>query len=194
MIFRPPHPSCEQKYRPARPPSAKKWPLLPDAGLRSHFPLTGSAYLLLRMTSSRTAAAAASTRATIFVGSIFTTSFLGKRHKPASRGLYQDSSLFFFLGPGLGASGTLLPLQTIPGSPPAWRFAGGVLPRCLSVDELYIEARPVHVEEGAGKQKISADERDSLRAATTRAKIEQVVEMDFAKKRRGIQQKPSTKP
>ena len=45
-------------------------PGCPVAGDQEPLPLPGTAYLLLRITSSKTAAAAARMRATIFVGSM----------------------------------------------------------------------------------------------------------------------------
>ena len=59
----------------------------------------------------------------------------------------------------------------------------GVFPEpCrFPVDELFIETQPAHLQKGAGAQKMSADERDSLRAAIIRAKLAQVQEPDIAR-------------
>jgi protein arginine kinase len=58
----------------------------------------------------------------------------------------------------------------------------GVFPEScrFPVDELFIETQPAHLQKGAGTQKMSADERDSLRAAIIRAKLGQVAEPDIA--------------
>jgi len=58
----------------------------------------------------------------------------------------------------------------------------GVFPELcrFPVDELFIETQPAHLQKGAGTQKMSADERDSLRAAIIRAKLHQVPEPDIA--------------
>jgi len=58
----------------------------------------------------------------------------------------------------------------------------GVFPEAcrFPVDELFIETQPAHLQKGAGTQKMSADERDSLRAAIIRAKLHQVAEPDIA--------------
>ncbi len=58
----------------------------------------------------------------------------------------------------------------------------GVFPEScrFPVDELFIETQPAHLQKGAGTQKMSADERDSLRAAIIRAKLSQVQEPDIA--------------
>jgi protein arginine kinase len=52
--------------------------------------------------------------------------------------------------------------------------------RC-AVDELFIETQPAHLQKGAQAQKMTADERDTLRAALIRAKLKQVPEPDIAK-------------
>jgi protein arginine kinase len=49
------------------------------------------------------------------------------------------------------------------------------------VDELFIETQPAHLQKGAHAQKMSAEERDTLRAALIRAKLKQVPEPDIAK-------------
>jgi protein arginine kinase len=50
-----------------------------------------------------------------------------------------------------------------------------------AVDELFIETQPAHLQKGAQTQKMTADERDTLRAALIRAKLKQVPEPDIAK-------------
>jgi protein arginine kinase len=57
----------------------------------------------------------------------------------------------------------------------------GVFPEpCrFPVDELFIETQPAHLQTGAGAQKMSADERDSLRATIIRAKLKHVQEPDI---------------
>lgn len=52
--------------------------------------------------------------------------------------------------------------------------------RC-PVDELFIETQPAHLQKGAHTQKMSAEERDTLRAALIRAKLKDVPEPDIAK-------------
>ncbi len=49
------------------------------------------------------------------------------------------------------------------------------------VDELFIETQPAHLQKGAQAQKMSAEERDTLRAALIRAKLKDVPEPDIAK-------------
>lgn len=49
------------------------------------------------------------------------------------------------------------------------------------VDELFIETQPAHLQKGAHTQKMTADERDTLRAALIRAKLKKVPEPDIAK-------------
>ena len=49
------------------------------------------------------------------------------------------------------------------------------------VDELFIETQPAHLQKGAQTQKMSADERDTLRATIIRAKLKQVPEPDIAR-------------
>ena len=58
----------------------------------------------------------------------------------------------------------------------------GVFPEgCrFPVDELFIETQPAHLQKGAGAQKMSAEERDSLRAAIIRAKLDHVQKPDIA--------------
>ncbi|CAN5371781.1 protein arginine kinase [soil metagenome] len=57
----------------------------------------------------------------------------------------------------------------------------------VSVDELFIETQPAHLQKGALAQKMSAEERDTLRADLIRAKVKNVPEPDVAK----IATKPS---
>jgi len=59
-------------------------------------------------------------------------------------------------------------------------------PRFL-VDELFIETQPAHLQKGLQAQKMSAEERDALRATLIRAKLKGVPEPDTAK----IATKPS---
>jgi len=49
------------------------------------------------------------------------------------------------------------------------------------IDELFIETQPAHLQKGAGTQKMSAEERDTLRASIIRAKLSQVPEPDIAR-------------
>lgn len=49
------------------------------------------------------------------------------------------------------------------------------------VDELFIETQPAHLQKGAQTQKMTAEERDTLRAALIRAKLKDVPEPDIAK-------------
>jgi len=49
------------------------------------------------------------------------------------------------------------------------------------VDELFIETQPAHLQKGAQAQKMSAEERDALRATLIRAKLKGVPEPDTAK-------------
>ncbi len=58
------------------------------------------------------------------------------------------------------------------------------------VDELFIETQPAHLQKGAQMQKMTAEERDTLRAALIRAKLKDVPEPDIAK----IATKPSGSP
>jgi protein arginine kinase len=51
----------------------------------------------------------------------------------------------------------------------------------LPVDALFIETQPAHLQKGAQAQKMTAEERDSLRAALIRAKLGDVPEPDIAK-------------
>ena len=57
----------------------------------------------------------------------------------------------------------------------------GVFPESgrFPVDELFIETQPAHLQKGVGTQKMSADERDSLRATIIRAKLSQVQKPDI---------------
>ncbi len=54
-------------------------------------------------------------------------------------------------------------------------------PHRCPVDELFIETQPAHLQKGAQTQKMSAEERDTLRAALIRAKLKDVPEPDIAK-------------
>jgi len=51
----------------------------------------------------------------------------------------------------------------------------------MPVDELFMETQPAHLQKSVQAQKMSADERDTLRAALIRAKLKQVPEPDIAK-------------
>ena len=51
----------------------------------------------------------------------------------------------------------------------------------FSVDELFIETQPAHLQKGAQAQKMSAEERDALRANLVRAKLKGLPEPDTAK-------------
>ena len=55
------------------------------------------------------------------------------------------------------------------------------------VDELFIETQPAHLQKGVQAQKMSAEERDALRATLIRAKLKGVPEPDTTK----IATKPS---
>ena len=57
-------------------------------------------------------------------------------------------------------------------------------------DELFIETQPAHLQKGAQAQKMTAEERDTLRAALIRAKLKNVPEPDIAK----IATQPSSSP
>ncbi|MDX2079303.1 MAG: protein arginine kinase [Terrimicrobiaceae bacterium] len=59
----------------------------------------------------------------------------------------------------------------------------GVFPesRRCPVDELFIETQPAHLQKGAQAQKMSAEERDTLRAAIIRAKLTQIPEPDISR-------------
>ena len=54
-------------------------------------------------------------------------------------------------------------------------------PHRLPVDELFIETQPAHLQKGAETQKMSAEERDALRATLIRAKLKGVPEPDTSK-------------
>ncbi len=58
----------------------------------------------------------------------------------------------------------------------------GVFPEShrFPIDELFIETQPAHLQKGARTQKMSAEERDTLRAALIRAKLVQVPPPDMA--------------
>lgn len=59
----------------------------------------------------------------------------------------------------------------------------GVFPethRC-PVDELFIETQPAHLQKGAHAQKMSAEERDTLRAAIIRAKLTHIPVPDISR-------------
>lgn len=49
------------------------------------------------------------------------------------------------------------------------------------VDELFIETQPAHLQKGAQLQKMSSEERDSLRADLIRAKLAQVPQPDISR-------------
>lgn len=49
------------------------------------------------------------------------------------------------------------------------------------IDELFIETQPAHLQKTAGIQKMSAEERDTLRATIIRAKLSQIPEPDIAR-------------
>ena len=59
----------------------------------------------------------------------------------------------------------------------------GLFPsRCrLQVDELFIETQPAHLQKGLHAEKMGAEERDSLRAALIRAKLNQMPEPEIGK-------------
>jgi len=50
-----------------------------------------------------------------------------------------------------------------------------------SIDELFIETQPAHLQKGAQAVKMSAEERDTLRAALIRAKLKQLPEPDITR-------------
>ena len=50
-----------------------------------------------------------------------------------------------------------------------------------SVDELFIETQPAHLQKGAQLQKMTSEERDSLRADIIRAKLAQVPQPDISR-------------
>lgn len=50
-----------------------------------------------------------------------------------------------------------------------------------AVDELFIETQPAHLQKGASAQKLSAAQRDTLRASLIRAKLESLPEPEIAK-------------
>lgn len=49
------------------------------------------------------------------------------------------------------------------------------------VDELFIETQPAHLQKGTQTKKLSAEERDTLRASQIRAKLQQLPEPDTSK-------------
>jgi protein arginine kinase len=49
------------------------------------------------------------------------------------------------------------------------------------VDELFIETQPAHLQKGAQLQKMSSEERDSLRADLIRVKLSQVPQPDISR-------------
>jgi len=49
------------------------------------------------------------------------------------------------------------------------------------VDELFIETQPAHLQKGSRAKKMSAEERDTLRASQIRAKLQQLPEPDTSK-------------
>lgn len=51
----------------------------------------------------------------------------------------------------------------------------------LPVDELFIETQPAHLQKGLQAQKMSAEERDTLRATLIRAKVKDVPEPEVGK-------------
>jgi protein arginine kinase len=50
-----------------------------------------------------------------------------------------------------------------------------------TIDELFIETQPAHLQKGAHGQKMTAEERDSLRATLIRTKLKQLPEPDMTK-------------
>jgi len=54
-------------------------------------------------------------------------------------------------------------------------------PHRFPVDELFIETQPAHLQKGVQVQKMTAEERDTLRAALIRAKLKNVPEPDITK-------------
>jgi protein arginine kinase len=49
------------------------------------------------------------------------------------------------------------------------------------VDELFIETQPAHLQKGAQVQKMSSEERDTLRATIIRAKLNQMPGPDVSR-------------
>jgi protein arginine kinase len=58
------------------------------------------------------------------------------------------------------------------------------------VDELFIETQPAHLQKGLQAQKMTAEERDALRADLIRAKLKSVPEPELTK----ISKQPSSTP
>lgn len=54
-------------------------------------------------------------------------------------------------------------------------------PHRLPIDELFIETQPAHLQKGLQAQKMSAEERDTLRATLIRAKLNSVPEPEVGK-------------
>lgn len=54
-------------------------------------------------------------------------------------------------------------------------------PHRLPIDELFIETQPAHLQKGVQAQKMSAEERDTLRATLIRAKLNSVPEPEVGK-------------
>ena len=51
----------------------------------------------------------------------------------------------------------------------------------LAVDELFMTTQPAHLQLGEKKEKLSPEERDTLRADLVRAKVKKIPEPDIAK-------------
>ncbi len=51
----------------------------------------------------------------------------------------------------------------------------------VTIDELFIETQPAHLQKGTQGQKMTADARDALRATLIRAKLKQLPDPDMTK-------------
>jgi protein arginine kinase len=51
----------------------------------------------------------------------------------------------------------------------------------MAVDELFITTQPAHLQLGVKQDKLSPEERDTLRADLVRAKVKKIPEPDIAK-------------
>jgi protein arginine kinase len=51
----------------------------------------------------------------------------------------------------------------------------------LQIDELFIETQPAHLQKGLQAAKLGAEERDSLRAALIRTKLNKIPEPEIGK-------------
>ncbi|MBE2181227.1 MAG: ATP--guanido phosphotransferase, partial [Chthoniobacterales bacterium] len=54
-------------------------------------------------------------------------------------------------------------------------------PTQLAVDELFITTQPAHLQLGERQEKLSPEERDTLRADLVRAKVKKIPEPDITK-------------